>query len=124
MSERAYTLTEIDAMRRDVRTIHGGPGMGLTTPNAEEYLRTYLVGQVEPSELERRATEVRAERGAMYAAARKRREEREARYVEATGDKKPVGADAKVTYSWMRRFEDWLDERRTARKARSINGGK
>ena len=120
MTERAYTLTEIDDMRRYTQTIHGGSGT--TTANIEDYLRTYMLGGVEPSALAARAKEVLAEREVMYAAARKRREEREARYVEATGDQKPVGADTKTTVGWVNRFNNWLSERSKARKVRSING--
>ena len=53
MSERKYSVAEIDQMRRDVRELNGGhSGNDMV---AEEMLRTYMLNGTEPDELKEAA---------------------------------------------------------------------
>lgn len=107
MTERAYTITEIDAMRRDVRALYGVKDVHST----EEYLRTLMLAGIDPAELNTQAELARAKIREHLERRKADLEKRRAAYVEATGDPEPT--DRHEARLWFRRFTTWLMERRS-----------
>lgn len=63
MTQRAYTLDEIDRMRSDLgRRLNSPPFGGMvSSATIEDRLRTYMMGGVDPAELKAKADEREAE---------------------------------------------------------------